>query len=285
MQRLTLLVFAILAQLLAGCAATSANRNQPDKFAPPALLQQPVGEPDLISLITSGRKGFSVSADVNAKDFSQALDDAIKDFYAEAGVGDDAKALHRNRIQDHLVLASNDSCEEFKTVMKRHQAGRNFQFGTATVLLGAGGAIATVATTAKALSALAGASAGIRAEYNRDYFADVEAHVITKAMNSRRREILAGILEGQKKPLRGKVDSIIGPEKAVVGYSLESALADVIIYHGACSLVGGLEYAEGAVSKVSADNSLMGLDSVKGAQQSISEMRTLQSNTTDAPKK
>jgi hypothetical protein len=270
--------------MLGGCAATGADRTQYDKFSPPAVVQQPINEPDLISLITAGKTSFPLTADQNPQEFSKALDTAIKDFYAGPGT-DDAKALQRNRIQDRLILASNDACEQFKNVMKRHQAGRNFQFGTATVLLGAGGAVATVASTAKALSALAGASAGIRAEYNRDYFADVEAHVITKALNSRRREILAGILDGQKKPLTGTVDATSGPAKAVAGYSLESALADVITFHGACSLVGGLEYAEGAVSKVSADNSFIGLDSVKGAQKSISEMRTLQTSTQDAPKK
>lgn len=170
----------------------------------------------------------------------------MRAFYSASGA-DEEKRLHRNRIQDRLILASNDGCEAFKTVLKRKQADRNFEFGTATVLFGAAGAVATGAQAAKNLAALAGASGGIRAEYNRDFFSDVAAHVITKGINSRRKEMLGGIVAGQAKPIQD--------------YTLEAALSDAVVFHRACSLVGGLEYAEGAIAKV--DGTAVGLDALK----------------------
>jgi hypothetical protein len=53
-------------------------------------------------------------------------------------------------------------------------------------------------------------------------------------------------------------------------YSLESALADVVTYHGACSLVGGLEYAEGAISKL--DGTPVGLDPLKHVSDTVKSM-------------
>ena len=235
-----------------GCGTIDPQGAKVSKYGPQAVLQQPVDEPDLVSLITGGEKTFPVSQRASPEEFSRALDKALEGFYSRAETDED-KRLRRNRIQDRLILASNDGCEAFKTVLKRKQGDRNFEFGTATVLFGAAGAVASGATAAKTLAALAGASGGIRAEYNRDFFSDVAAHVITKGINSRRKEILNGIVTGQA--------------KALATYSLESAMADLIVYHGACSLVGGLEFAEGAISKL--DNTQVGLDSLKAISEGI----------------
>lgn len=241
-----MLLLTVLAFGLAGCGTIDPQGAKVTKFGPATVIQQPVDEPDLVSLITKGEASFPVSQNANPEEFSKALDKAVRAFYSAPGA-DEEKRLHRNRIQDRLILASNDGCEAFKTVLKRKQADRNFEFGTATVLFGAAGAVATGAQAAKNLAALAGASGGIRAEYNRDFFSDVAAHVITKGINSRRKEMLGGIVAGQA--------------KAIQDYTLEAALSDAVVFHGACSLVGGLEYAEGAIAKV--DGQAVGLDALK----------------------
>lgn len=229
-----------------GCGTVDPEGAKVTKFGPQTVIQQPVDEPDLVSLVSGGAQHFPVSKTAKPKDFSKAFDQAVQSFYNAPG-SDEDKRLRRNRIQDRLILASNEGCEAFKTVLKRKQADRNFEFGTATVLFGAAGAVATGAQAAKNLAALAGASGGVRAEYNRDFFADVAAHVITKGINGRRKEMLNGIAAGQAKSL--------------AAYSLEAALSDVVVFHGACSLVGGLEFAEGAIAKL--DGTPVGLDAMK----------------------
>jgi hypothetical protein len=251
----------VIAAACSGCAAIDPQAAKITKFGPPGVMEQPVNEPDLVSVISDGESSFKVVPRAgilgdhqDPAAFTQALDQALRAFYARDETAD-VKQARRNRIQDRLILASNDGCESFKTVLKRKQSDRNFEFGTATVLFGAAGAVAAGAQAAKNLAALAGASGGIRAEYNRDFFADTAAHVITKGISSRRKEILVGINLGQGKPL--------------AGYSLEAALGDVVTYHGACSLVGGLEQADGAISVTTA----VGLDVVKGSIGQAAEIR------------
>jgi hypothetical protein len=249
------LVLLIVGVVCTGCSTFEADRPKLSKYGPQSVLQQPVDEPDLVSLITGGESSFAVTQSAPREEFSKALDKALLAFYAKAGT-DEERRLRRNRIQDRLVLASNEGCEAFKTVLKRKQGERNFEFGTATVLFGAAGAVASSATAAKNLAALAGVSGGVRAEYNRDFFADVAAHVITKGINSRRKEILDGITAGQRGML--------------AAYSLESAIADIVVYHGACSLVGGLEFAESAISKL---DTKAGLDSLKAISEGLPNLK------------
>lgn len=244
-----LAMMTMLVACLSGCAALDREGAKVNKFGPQSMLQQPVDVPDLISVLSAGEEKFSTSPSEDPKAFSEKLDGVLRKFYA-GGTAEEQR-LRRNRVQDRLMLASNDACEAFKTVLKRKQADRNFEFGSATVLLGTAGAVARVANTAKGFAALAGASAGIHAEYNRDYFSDVAAHIITKAIAKRRKELMADIEKAQA--------------LAIDRYSVEDAISDTVIFHGACSLVGGLEYADGAVDKLDA-NAKLGLDTSKAMQ-------------------
>jgi len=69
--------------------------------------------------------------------------------------------------------------------------------------------------------------------------------VITKGIAARRKEILAAIDVGRK--------------KLPAEYTIEMAIADAIVYHGACSLVGGLEQADSTLSKF---HNFVGLDAL-----------------------
>lgn len=257
-----LLAFGMTTFLLGGCATTGKEdaESTTTKFGPRPLLQQPVDVPDIISIITEGAESGSFALDNDAagvQEFNEKLDKALKSFYAAPPASSPSFETRRNRIQDRLLMASNDACENYKTFLKRKQANRNYQFGVASIALGAAGAVSTVANTARVFSALAGASSGVRAEYNRDYFADLAAQVVTKAITNRRKEVLASILDGQG--------------KKILKYSLESAIADAITYHGACSLIGGLEYADGAVASTGKDATL-GLDVMRATQKTANEI-------------
>jgi hypothetical protein len=255
MKSLIAAAVAGVALLCAGCSSMDPQAAKVTKFGPQNVLQQPVEEPDLVSVISEGGQSFVVQPDAPAAEFSKALDQALRGFYSgdQSAAGQEERRLRRNRVQDRLILASNDGCETFKTALQRKQATRNFEFGTATVLFGAAGAVASGVNAAKNLAALSGVSGGLRAEYNRDYFAEVAAHVIAKGINSRRKEILNAIATGQAKPMSQ--------------YTLEAALADIVSYHGACSLVGGLEFAEGAITKV--DGQPIGLDVLKAISKPV----------------
>jgi hypothetical protein len=228
------LIVSAAAALLAGCAGTVRN-NTLSKFGPPDLFKKPVEDTDIIAELTEGQSSGKQLTD---EAFSEAFDRALRNFKSTS-------TIDRNRIQDRLILASNEICENYKTLLKKKQAHFNYWSGTAATVFGAAGGVATGTNAARILSALSGASSGVRAEYNEQYFSDLAAHVVTKGINARRKEILGVITEARSKP--------------VEVYSIEMAIADAIVYHGVCSLVGGLEQADTTLSKF---NSSAGLDAL-----------------------
>ncbi|MBC3806979.1 hypothetical protein H8K52_06420 [Undibacterium seohonense] len=237
---ISLRYFVVFAALcLSGCASILGNTGREnkavDKFSAADVFKKPVETTDVIALLTDGKvSGQKLENEEFAFAFEQALKNArIKD---ENG---------RNHIQDRLILASNSLCEEYKTVLKRKQSNMNFILGSAATIFGAGGAIANGAQAAKNFAALAGLTTGIRAEYNQEYYADVMAHVITKAISKRRKVIFDEIQEAKTASIKS--------------YNIEMALADVATYHGACSLIAGLETADDLVSK---HNVTLGLDTL-----------------------
>jgi hypothetical protein len=219
-----------------GCTATRSNTGAPlSKFGPPDLFAKPIEDVDIIAALTNG------------KDSGQNLKGAAfsKKFDAELRQYPNTSRVERNRIQDRLILASNELCENYKVLLKKKQSRFNFYSGAAATLLGAAGGVATGAEGPQLLSALSGAASGVRAEYNGQYFSDLAAHVITKGIAARRKEILAAIE--------------VGRAKAPADYTIEIAIADAIVYHGACSLVGGLEQADSTLSKF---HNFVGLDAL-----------------------
>ncbi|MDZ4814423.1 MAG: hypothetical protein SGI99_17705 [Pseudomonadota bacterium] len=210
-----------------GSARQKQKRERADttKFTANELFEQPIETIDIIRIVSAGKysgKGLS------GEDFADKFDQALRVF--------DATALQRNRLQDRLILASNELCENYKVTLKKKQSRFNFWAGTATTVFGAAGAIAPAASTASIFAALSGVSSGTRAEYNQNYFADLAAHVITQGINSRRSDILEKIHATRKTDL--------------AEYTVEAAIGDVVTYHGACTLTSGLEQANVAVAKL-----------------------------------
>jgi hypothetical protein len=195
------------------------------KFTANPLFVQPIETIDIIRIVSGGT---SSGQGLSGEAFANKFDAALREF--------DASTLQRNRLQDRLILASNELCENYKVTLKKKQSRFNFWAGTATTVFGAAGAVTPVASTASIFAALSGISSGTRAEYNQNYFADLAAHVITKGINARRSDILEKIHTTRKANL--------------AEYTVEAAIGDVVTYHGACTLTSGLEQADVALAKL-----------------------------------
>lgn len=60
-----MLLLTVLAFGLAGCGTIDPQGAKVTKFGPATVIQQPVDEPDLVSLITKGEASFPVSQNAN----------------------------------------------------------------------------------------------------------------------------------------------------------------------------------------------------------------------------
>jgi len=223
--------------LLSGCSVLDFDGKNVSKFGAADLFKQPIEDIDLISIITKSEVN---SKGLSPKDFSGKFDAVLASYTP-------ANTLERNRIQDRIIMASNELCESYKITLKKKQSKNNFWWGAAATTFGAAGSVINGAHAAKNLSALSGLSSGVRAEYNQSYFSDVASQVITKGINARRSEILEKIMTAKKATLEE--------------YTVENAIADAITYHGACSLIAGLEQADSAITKLNTTNNV-GLDAL-----------------------
>lgn len=154
--------------------------------------------------------------------------------------GDDVKKqrLRRNRVQDQLIAASNQACADFKEKLRQLHSETNLLLGGLTTALAGAGAIVTGALGSQILSGSAGATSGIRAEFNDVYFAQKAVEVLTKAFDVRRNDLLMEIYNKRKKDAEPKMEA----------YPVERAVADALRYHGACNLITGLEEASERVT-------------------------------------
>lgn len=217
-----------------GCASVNDTvKNSKYSAEGPFGETIPVGQVDLIELVKPGaREGRPAHREADQALLEKVLREKTP------------SPAERNRIQDRIIMASNSQCEDYKTLLKRKQSNVNFWYGSAATLFGAAGAV-TTGGAASYLSALSGTASGIRAEANHSIYADVAAQVIVKGISKRRSDIMEKISEARK-DTKGE-------------YTLEGAIADAITYHGACSLIGGLEQADSAIGKY---NENTGLDAL-----------------------
>jgi len=166
--------------------------------------------------------------------------------------------MERNRVQERILSVAEDRCNAYKQYLRYDRADSNFWMGSAATVVGALGAITNSATTARSLSATAGALSGINAEYNQAYFGNLFYNVISKAIDERRREAYREIQEyGQKKDL--------------ADYPVEAAIKDAIVYDGMCSAVSAMEYAEQSVRLVNDP----GLDRLNRVLVKVNQARTI----------
>jgi len=188
------------------------------------------------------------------------IDNAFMQYHAAAARDTPA---HRNSIQDRILAASDQRCNVFLAYLQRHQSATNFTLGSVTTVLAGAGAIATGVGVARALAGTAGMVSGVRAEFDQSYFQNQTTSIISKGIRKRRDDIRESI-DAQR-------------AKGVADYTVERAIGDALHYHGACSIVAGLEEADTTLSQSA------GLDVLRDNLQRAVAIRTLASQVNAAP--
>ena len=150
---------------------------------------------DLVALLTSGEEKF-VPEDTVAMQ-REKLEKAFRTFYT--GLDENAKRK-RNSAQDRMIAASNQRCNRYKRYLKRIDSQTNLILGSLSTIMGGAGAIFTGTNTVRALSGVSGMFSGIRAEFNESYFSSLAIQVVTKGIESERKDQLEAItgIEGNQ---------------------------------------------------------------------------------------
>ncbi|NHZ82352.1 hypothetical protein F2P44_24165 [Massilia sp. CCM 8695] len=232
----------LLCLVLAACSTTDDDYDKyADKHSAFQLVERAKFEPiNLVSLIrgTEGRvrKIHKMSALEQMRDDDAAaaeIDGTFRDFAElNRNTGDVGRA-RRNEIQERILGASDQRCNDFKTLLQKKQANVSFLTGLTATGSSVAATIVTNIDRSKLLAGIAGMASGYRAEYSQAFFANAAIQVVVAGIDSRRRTAYEQILLARK-------DSL-------VGYPLEAAVKDGIRYHGLCSTVAGLQEAGEAV--------------------------------------
>ena len=146
------------------------------------------------------------------------------------------KANRRNRIQDRVVLSSDQRCGIYRRLLLEVQSDANFWLGTGATISGILGPLFGE-RGAKNLAALAGGFSGARAEISQSYFYNLAVPVITKGIDERRKAVL------ERMRLARTVD--------IHAYTVQAAIKDAVYYDSQCSIIAGLEEAAEAIRLLS----------------------------------
>ena len=140
--------------------------------------------------------------------------------------------LRRDRIQDRLLHASELNCDRFLKNLKLFRSDTDFLGSFLEVSLGAAGSIFGNASTV--LSGIQTAVTGANEALDDDFFNNLSAEVINRAIRARR---TARRLEMVKKR-----------EEGINQYTLLAAILDAQQYHNACSLDEGFKELDKSLS-------------------------------------
>jgi len=167
---------------------------------------------------------------------------ALRSFYCYRDL-----ETRRNRLQDELLWRSENRCTIYKNYLKRVESTQGVYTGVLATILGGVGAITKDIARAQLHSGLAAMSSGVGAELKQGFFSDVAVSVLVPGIDERRRQLLGAIM---RKRSPSAVAGIGGITVSVDAYTMEAALRDVAEYHGACSILAGLDYAKDSIREV-----------------------------------
>ncbi len=146
--------------------------------------------------------------------------------------------MRRNSLQDELMMRSETRCNIYKNYLKRVETTQSTYTGILTTMLGGVGALTKDIGRAQLHSGLAAISSGIGAELKQGFFSDVAVAVLIPGIDEKRLQI------------RNRIQKARGTAPSIQNYTIEAALRDIAEYHGACSIVVGLDAAKDAIREV-----------------------------------
>jgi hypothetical protein len=226
--------------VLAGCSTFDTDYDKyADKHSAYQLVQREEFEPiDLVSLIDESaalqkNAGLDHALPEVQRQQGPLVDQAFRNFAERYRSAETVGRARRTEIQERILAASDQRCNDFKTLLQKKIS--NVSFNTGLVATGAAVAATIVDNldTSKALAGIAGLASGYRAEYNQAYFANAAVQVVVAGIDSRRRTAYEQIRHARN--------------ESMANYPLEAAVKDAIRYHGLCSTVSGLQEAGEAV--------------------------------------
>lgn len=168
--------------------------------------------------------------------YDERYEYAFEAFSRNPNATDVEKAQRRNRVQDRIVLSSDQRCGIYRRMLLSIQSDANFWLGTGATIAGVLGPLFGE-RGAKNLAVLAGGLSGTRAEVSQSYFYNLAVPVITKGIDERRKSIL------ERMRLAHTAD--------IHQYTVQAAVKDAVYYDGQCSVISGLEEAAEAIRLVS----------------------------------
>lgn len=161
---------------------------------------------------------------------------AMSAFYDSRNNVETTSKDRRNRVLDRLLASSEQRCGAYKQYLKAYDIHWETGLGVGTTILGAAGAIATGTLNTRAFSGLAAMLSGARSEIRQGVFSNLASFVIIPGIDFKRSTILTAIKENRK--------------LEITDYTVQAALHDAALYHGACTLESGLEVAQESIKRV-----------------------------------
>jgi hypothetical protein len=160
-------------------------------------------------------------------------DDAIVAMGNIAASDTGARNTYRNRVIAAYLFAIDARYFEFQRDLSR--AGKSTHLGFDALSLALTGAGSIFDKAASELAAIATATGGARASFDRELFADKTLPILISLMDSRRLKVRADIVRGMSQP--------------EAGYTLEEGFADLMRYEAAGTIDGALSDAAKAAGR------------------------------------
>ncbi|KQX01450.1 hypothetical protein ASC94_02160 [Massilia sp. Root418] len=225
-----------MAVAMTGCSTLESDSkydDYADKHSAYQLIERDAFEPINLRVLIMPEAEANKTTPASPKEEGQLIDQAFYQFANLHRHSGQLGTSRRNEIQERILAASDQRCNDFKNLLRKKFSKVNFYSGLTATGASLAATIVGNLHTSQILSGVAGMASGYRAEYNQAFFANAAVEVVAAGIDSRRRTAYEQILQARKDPL--------------TVYPLEAAVKDGIRYHGLCSAVSGLQEAGEAV--------------------------------------
>ncbi|RMD87276.1 MAG: hypothetical protein D6807_08170 [Alphaproteobacteria bacterium] len=155
-------------------------------------------------------------------DPGRRIDLAFESFYRDYPPA--TRTLHRNRVQERLIGASNRACAELKAQLLSQEGS-----GILKSIAGVTKATTRIVTgidASRVLTGVYGIFSGGGA-FNDELFASLTTQVIVAGIDARRHEVHERIIAVRK-------------DADIASYTVEAAVKDALYYHDQCNIFAGM---------------------------------------------